>query len=101
VLARSSPFMETEMGIFDCGHLDIGIHVNHSGSDVVTEEQLRNGYRAASIGNSDFGADGEVLHRGLHQIFRPGRTIDTDRLSPLVVPRDRHQRTQTGSVSSS
>jgi hypothetical protein len=93
--------METEMGIFDCGHLDIGILVNHSGSDVVTEEQLLNGYRAASIGNSDFGADGEVLHRGLHQIFRPGRTIDIDRLSPLVVPRDRHQRTQTGSVSSS
>ena len=86
MFSRSRPFVESEMGIFDCGHLDIGILVNHSGTNVVTEEQLANRYRAASGGNSDLGANREILHRSLDQIFRPGWTIDVDWLGPLIVP---------------
>ena len=55
VLFRSRPFVESEVGIFDCRYLDISILVNQSGANVVTEEQLLNRYRAASIGNSDLG----------------------------------------------
>jgi hypothetical protein len=56
VFSRSRSFVESKMGVFDCRHLDIGILVNHSGTDVVTEEQLANRYRTASVGNSDLGA---------------------------------------------
>jgi hypothetical protein len=57
VLSRGRPFVESEVGIFDCCYLDIGILVNQSGANVVTEEQLLNRYRAASIGNSDLGTE--------------------------------------------
>jgi len=85
VLSRSRPFVESKVGIFDCCHLDIGILVNHSGTDVVAEEQLLNRDCTTSVGNSDLGADGKILHRSLDQIFRPGWTIDVDRLGTLVV----------------
>src|SRR5262245_19072473 len=31
VFSRSRPLVKSEMGTFDCGHLDIGILVNYSG----------------------------------------------------------------------
>src|SRR5262245_64971581 len=36
VLSRSSPFVESEMGIFDYCHLVIGILLHHSVTDVMT-----------------------------------------------------------------
>ena len=86
MFSRGRPFVERKMGIFDCRHLDIGILVNHSGTDVVTEEEFLNRDRAASVGNSDLGADGEILYRSLDQVLCPGWTIDVDRLGPLIVP---------------
>ena len=90
--------MEGEVGIFDYSYLEIGILVNQSGANVMTEESLLNRYRAASIGNSDLGTDSEILHRSLYQIFRSGWAIDVDGLGPLVVPCGRHKCAKAGSV---
>jgi hypothetical protein len=54
----------------------------------MTEEQLANRYRAAPIGDSDVSADGEILHRGLDQVFRLWRAVDIDGLGSLIIPSD-------------
>ena len=38
VLSGGRPFVEGEVGIFDYSYLDIGILVNQSGANVMTEE---------------------------------------------------------------
>src|SRR5262249_41309119 len=38
----------------------------------------------AAVGDPDFGADREILHRRLDQLFGPGLTVDIDRCCALV-----------------
>jgi hypothetical protein len=58
------------------------------------EEHLSYGYTPASINNPDFGAYAEILDRGFDQVFCPRRAIHINRLGTLVVPGDRHQRSE-------
>jgi hypothetical protein len=51
----------------------------------MTEEQLADRYCATPVGDSDVGADGEVLNRSLHQLFRLWGAIDIDGLGSLIV----------------
>src|SRR5258708_1148147 len=90
--------MKPKMGISYAGELDVGMVENHSGAHIVAEEQLVYRYRATSVGNPDLGTDGEILHRGLDQIFCPWRAIDIDGLGSLVIPSDGHERTESCSV---
>ena len=64
----------------------------------MSEEHLRDRHGAAAVADPDLGADGEILHRGFDQIFRPRRTIDVDRLGTVLIPRDRHKRAEPCSV---
>ena len=98
MLAGSRAFMEIKMAIFDGRHFDVRVLVNHPGADIMTEEHLRYRYAAASVGNPDLGADGEILHSGLDQLFCPGRAIDMDRFGAFLIPRNRQQRTKTSRV---
>jgi hypothetical protein len=61
----------------------------------VTEEHLIYGYAPTSISNPDFGAYAEILYHSLDQVFCPRRAIHINRLGALVIPGDRHQRSQT------
>jgi len=61
----------------------------------MTEEHLGDRNGPTSVGNPDLGTYGEVLHRRLDQVFCPGRTVDIDWLSPLVILCIGHQRTKT------
>jgi hypothetical protein len=64
----------------------------------VTEKHLGYRYCAATVGNPDLGADTEILHSRLDQLFRSGRAIDMDRLGAILIPRDRQQRTKASCV---
>jgi hypothetical protein len=98
VLASSRTFMEIEMAIFDRRHFDVRVLINHTRADIVTEKHLGYRYCAATVGNPDLGADTEILHSRLDQLFRSGRAIDMDRLGAILIPRDRQQCTETGCV---
>src|SRR5262249_3403671 len=98
VLARGWVLIESKMGVFDGCHLYVGVLKNHSSAGIMAEEQLIYRYCAASVGDPDLSTNGEILHRSLDQVFRLGRAIDIDWLGPLVIPRDRHQRTQARRV---
>src|SRR5713101_9231208 len=59
VLAGSRALMKIKMTIFDGRHFDIGVLVNHSGPDIMTEEQLAYRYRTAAVGNPDLSTNAE------------------------------------------
>jgi hypothetical protein len=90
--------LEIKMGVFDSCHRDVGVLVDHPGADIMTEEQFADRYSAASIGNSDISADSEVLHRGLDEVFRVWGAVDIDGFGSLIIPSDRHQRTDSCGV---
>ena len=79
------------MAVLDRRHLDIGVLVDHPGAGVVPKEHLGQRQRAAAVVDPDLGADAEILDRGLDQILGSRRTIDIDRLGPVLAPRCRHQ----------
>src|SRR5262249_51765121 len=79
-------------------YLYMCILIDQSRSDIMTEEHSIYRYAPASIGDPDFSAYPEILHRCLDQVFCPGRTIHIDRLGALVVPGDRHQRSEARRV---
>ena len=98
VLAGSRAFMEIKMAVFDGRHLDVRVLINHPGADIMTEEYLGYRHAATSVGNPDLGTDSEILNSGLDQLCCPGRAIDMDRFSAILIPRHRQQRTKTSRV---
>src|SRR5262249_9482133 len=66
VLPRSQAFVESKMAVFNGSYLDIFVLIDQPGANIMTEEHI--GYRrgAASIGDSDLGADREILHSGFN-----------------------------------
>src|SRR4030095_15510242 len=84
VLVSSRAFMEIKMAVFDGRHPDVRVLVNHLGAHVMTEEHLCYRYAAASVGNSDLGTDGEILHSGRDELYGPRRAIDMDRLGAIL-----------------
>jgi hypothetical protein len=98
VLASSRACMEIEMVVFDGRHLDVGVLINHSSANIMTEEHLGYWYGAPSIGYPDLGTDGALLHGGFGQFFSPGRAIDVDWLRLLAIPRHGHECTKARGV---
>src|SRR6185437_16025812 len=83
------------MRVLSCRHLHVAVLIHDARIDVVTEKDLSDRYRTASIGDSDLRANGEVLHVCLDELFRPRRPVHIDRLRALVVPGGGHQRAET------
>jgi hypothetical protein len=90
--------MKRKVRVLDRLHLEVPILVSQSDADVVTEEHPSDWNGTASIGNSNFGTQRKILHGGLNQHFRPGRAIDVDRLRPVFIPSDGHQRPKSRCV---
>src|SRR5215467_8824346 len=86
------------MIILDGRHLNVCVLVNRASSDIVAFENLSDGYRASTIGNSDVGANPVILYGRLDQRFGRRGTVDVDRACALVVPCDRHQGAKPRSV---
>src|SRR5262245_60192767 len=90
--------MESNMAVFDCPHLDARVLVIHPGADIVTDEYLGDRHGATSVGDPDLSTYGEVLHGGFDQFCCPGRAIDVNRLRPLTIPGQGHQRAKARRV---
>jgi len=100
VFAGSFASVESKMTVLDRRYFEICILVDHSGTNIVPEQNLFYGYRlpASIVRQSDFGAYPVILRGCFDQGGGWRWAVNIDRRLALGIPCNRHQHAKSTSV---